>query len=201
MGYLSIDFVLPIKTRAAPKAVLLALAFRRNDKTGRCDPSIPGLAEMTCLSGRSVIRAIQELETSGIVCVQKISGARSNYEIKGCPMFTSDNLSPVTTSREPVTNEMPTSDNLTKTRDSLSPEYKKIEEIEEETKTSASPLLERKAFQETAKGILAKITPDLRPATADQLHLEDAAKGDVKAWRSYQCSINPATNRFKDKLK
>lgn len=49
------------------KAVLVALADRHNDDTGRCFPSVRRLAEDTEFSERSVQRALAELEGMGYI--------------------------------------------------------------------------------------------------------------------------------------
>jgi DNA-binding transcriptional MocR family regulator len=49
------------------KLVLIALANRHNQETGRCDPSIDTIAEDMALSERSVRSAIRELEKEGLI--------------------------------------------------------------------------------------------------------------------------------------
>lgn len=62
---------------AAQKAVLISLADNANDE-GVCWPSVPKIAERTCLSERSVQRAIQHLQEVQIL-VAKSRNGRSNY--------------------------------------------------------------------------------------------------------------------------
>jgi|GEM_PF-3348328 len=67
---------------ASPKAVLVALAFCRNGKTGRCFPSQQELASMTGLSIATVKRSLGDLVSAGIITRTKTvkGGYRSNDE-------------------------------------------------------------------------------------------------------------------------
>lgn len=98
----------PIKVPPTSKAVLIALADHASD-AGECWPSISTLASRTCLSSRSVIRAIQELETYQVIRAIRTEGRHTSY------LITPESLSvPVTESHQcqPVTRdtESPTSD-------------------------------------------------------------------------------------------
>lgn len=98
----------PIKVSPTAKAVLISLADHASD-AGECWPSISTVAERTCLSSRSVMRAIQELETHQVIRAVRVEGRHSSY------LITPDTFSePVTESRpcQPVTRdtESPTSD-------------------------------------------------------------------------------------------
>ncbi|MDJ0336427.1 helix-turn-helix domain-containing protein [Salinibacterium sp. G-O1] len=67
---------------ASPKAVLLALAFCRNGKTGRCFPSQQELVAMTGLSPATVRRSLGDLvEAKLITRTKTVKGRyRSNDE-------------------------------------------------------------------------------------------------------------------------
>jgi hypothetical protein len=81
-----------------PTARLVAflLADHHNDSTGLCFPSIPTLAAETGLSERSVIRALEELEGSNQIRINKSVGKSSKYILLFPP--TPDSLSPLTES-------------------------------------------------------------------------------------------------------
>jgi DNA-binding transcriptional regulator YhcF (GntR family) len=95
----------PVQVPPSPKAVLIALADHASD-AGECWPSISTLAERTCLSARSVMRAIQELETYQVIRAVRVEGRHSSYLITPeafaipapdqCQPVTSDIVSPVT---------------------------------------------------------------------------------------------------------
>lgn len=63
-----------------PKAVLVSLADNANDH-GECWPSIAYTARRTCLSERSVQRAIQWLVTSGLLVVELKTGRSTRYTV------------------------------------------------------------------------------------------------------------------------
>lgn len=98
----------PLKVPATAKAVLIALADHASD-AGECWPSISTLAERTCLSSRSVIRAIQELEAYQVIRAIRTEGRHTSYLITP-----ESHTEPVTDSHQcrPVTRdtESPTSD-------------------------------------------------------------------------------------------
>lgn len=84
------------KLKPTERLVAFMLADHMNDGTGRCDPSIPLLAEETGLDSRSIIRAIQRLEETGNITVNKSGGRRHSYK-----------LHPVITPPEPLTESHP----------------------------------------------------------------------------------------------
>lgn len=49
------------------RLVLLALADRHNQETGRCDPSVARICDDTCLSERAVRLALRDLEKNKII--------------------------------------------------------------------------------------------------------------------------------------
>lgn len=57
------------KVTASQKLVLLMLANHTNGHTGRCDPSLPTLADECCMSKNTVIDAIKSLEKLGLLWV------------------------------------------------------------------------------------------------------------------------------------
>lgn len=61
--------------------VYAALWFHRNQKSGRCDPSIKTLAELTEQSERSVQRAIGALVKSGMITVTRSAGGRNAFDL------------------------------------------------------------------------------------------------------------------------
>lgn len=56
---------------AIQKAVLVAMAYRHNAKSGRCDPSIETLAGMTGLSERALRYAINDLATAEVIRIER----------------------------------------------------------------------------------------------------------------------------------
>ena len=73
----------------AQKAVLISLADQANDQ-GVCWPSVRTISVRTCLSERSVRRAIKELVDAGLIAVRERRGTSSVYQI------TPDRVSPPT---------------------------------------------------------------------------------------------------------
>ncbi len=74
------SLVWPLQMSAAQKAVLVSLADQANDD-GVCWPSVTTLCERTCLSPRSVQRALACLIESGFVAVDQRSGRSTIYRI------------------------------------------------------------------------------------------------------------------------
>lgn len=85
----------PIQTTATAKSVLISLADNANDE-GYCYPSIPLIAERTCLNRRTVERAIKHLEEENLLVADRSNGRHTTYVVT--PMG-SDTESPVTESR------------------------------------------------------------------------------------------------------
>lgn len=190
MGYHSIEDILSWQGSPAAKAVLVAMAFRNNDKTNRCDPSIPGLAEMTCLSRRTVIRALTELEAAGKIFPIRHPGKRSSYGMNRCHGDTGDKESPVPKTSKPVPNLHGTSAKSAKTSATVTPEQKKRKE-KENTRSSPSP------WRGEASRLLERVTKTCKPAFDDEQFLRAAAEGDELAWRRFQRSTEGATRRFR----
>lgn len=90
----------PLVLPPTAKAVLISLADNANDH-GECWPSISTIATRTCLTGRSVQRAIAALEASGHLTADRSNGRHNKYVITPNPRqaVTSDTKSPVTESR------------------------------------------------------------------------------------------------------
>lgn len=100
---------------AHERSVMVALILHRNGDTGRCDPSVPGLAQETGLSRWSVMRAITELEDRGMVETDKRRGIRTTYTLH--PPTSSSLLpvadsNPLHTATEPVADSNGTSSSL-----------------------------------------------------------------------------------------
>ena len=65
------DTTLSLAARAVANALLLKF---HNEKTGRCNPGIPGIAETAGISRRAVYYAITELKDAGWLAVESIQG-------------------------------------------------------------------------------------------------------------------------------
>ena len=88
MGFHTTERVLEWRLPPAAKAVLLVLAHRTNDRSGRCDPSVAGLMTATGLKERAVRYALKELENLGAVTIARRSGFRSAFIIPANPCTT-----------------------------------------------------------------------------------------------------------------
>ena len=65
-------WALPIRgIKGSPKAVLMYLANRYNEKEGYAWPSISRIAKDTCLSVSTVNRALRSLEQAGLIAIRK----------------------------------------------------------------------------------------------------------------------------------
>jgi hypothetical protein len=180
VGYNTIEEILDWKLPPAAKVVLLALAHRHNDKTGKCFPGLDDLARMTCLGRRTVIRQLQYLEKAGAIIVTRRTGCVNHYEPVPYTV-TSAKMAPVTNDGgdqcQPVPNQC----------QSLAPEEKKRKKDK-----SATP----SPFRGEACRLLEAMTADSKPAYVDQDYLRAAAEGDAAAWQSFRGSINQQTLRF-----
>ena len=108
----------PLQFPPKAKAVLISLADNANDE-GHCWPSIPTIAERTCLSPRSVIRAIQELEAFGILTADRTNGRHTSYFLSPASY-----QQPVPTSHQcqPDTGATQTTTSANLTRDQCQPD-------------------------------------------------------------------------------
>lgn len=70
----------PIQIDPSPKAVLISLADNANDE-GVCWPSIDTISMRTCLSERTVKRAIMILEKLGLLVTKRRDGRSNVYKI------------------------------------------------------------------------------------------------------------------------
>ena len=70
----------PIQATPTQKSVLISLADHANDQ-GICWPNIDTICERTCLSERTVQRAIDALVTTGLLVVNKRAGRSNVYTI------------------------------------------------------------------------------------------------------------------------
>jgi hypothetical protein len=79
----------PLAMEPSAKAVLISLADQANDE-GYCWPSLNTIAIRTCLSERTVRRALRELEDDGLISSLERSGTSNLYVITapgvGVPM-------------------------------------------------------------------------------------------------------------------
>ena len=67
---------------ATRRIVLLALAECHNGETGRCDPSLERLIQMTGLKRHTIPTSIRDLESAGLVVVSRGLGQRSSYQLQ-----------------------------------------------------------------------------------------------------------------------
>lgn len=183
------------------KIVLLAIARHVNKPGQFVFPAIRTIADAAGLKRSHVSRIIKGLALRGTIIVRDNGGPRKSATYDLGPLMSP----PVGHNQgEGGADMSPNLEVMSPPRQVMSPldgtesskNHPKENHINSDIRTDI-----RKAFQQTAQGILAKITPDLRPATADLLHLQDAAKGNAAAWRSWQCSICPTTLRFREKTK
>lgn len=102
----------PLQLPPTAKAVLISMADNAND-AGDCWPSISTIAERTCLSSRSVIRAIQDLENHQVLRANRINGRHTSYTLTpdsytkpvtqshGCQKVTAATESPTSDAKSP----------------------------------------------------------------------------------------------------
>lgn len=79
MSYQAINAVKFAAVSPTQKLVLFALADCHNSESGRCDPSVAYLMEITGLSNRAIATSIAALELGNHVFVSRSFGARSTY--------------------------------------------------------------------------------------------------------------------------
>lgn len=70
----------PLQMTSTAKAVLISLADNANDH-GVCWPSIPTIMLRTCLGKTAVIEAIQQLEQSGLLSIERTQGRGNRYQL------------------------------------------------------------------------------------------------------------------------
>lgn len=86
--------VLASGVKPAPKRlVLLILAFRFNDETGQCNPSLQKIAEDCGISEKQARRWLRELEQEGIISSTGNPGSTLNRKIK-LPTLPSEGVLP-----------------------------------------------------------------------------------------------------------
>ena len=66
---------------AHERLVMMAFLLHRNGDSGRCDPSVVGLAEETGLARRTVLRTIGALEGRGWIRASRSPGLRTQYAL------------------------------------------------------------------------------------------------------------------------
>ena len=64
--------------------VYMGLCYYMESDTETCCPSLEMIAEIGCVSRRTVIRVIQAMEMLGFVEVQRAPGARNRYRFLPC---------------------------------------------------------------------------------------------------------------------
>jgi len=165
MGLTWLQHVAPWRFKSASaKAVLLAMAFRKNDQTGLCCPSVAMLEEDTCLCHDAVCRAILELERSGAISVQRINGRGSKYTIS--PTFNDQYARTTGTSDRPVSvkDDTGTSDrpdqSVRQTRKG-NKKKKKESQGEEMKRTTSLPLSPKEEIRgkRTVSSTILKVLP------------------------------------------
>jgi hypothetical protein len=181
MGFNTIEDILDWDLPPAAKVVLIALAHRHNDRSGKCYPGLDDIAKMTCLGRRTVIRQIKFLEGVGAVVVVRKSGVPNHYQ--PVPhVVTGDKMAPVTNGGvhpcQPVPNQC----------QSLAPEEKNRKKDK-----SAAP----SPWRGEASRLLERVTKSHRPAFEDLEFLKDAAQGNELAWRRFQGSTEGMTKKFR----
>jgi DNA-binding MarR family transcriptional regulator len=86
------------RLRPIDKLVYLGLTYFANNETQACFPSILKLQEITGLSRRSIIKAINRLEELGYIRIERHQGRSSTYyllDIHQCTICTSARYAPV----------------------------------------------------------------------------------------------------------
>ncbi|TXN04206.1 helix-turn-helix domain-containing protein [Methylobacterium sp. WL64] len=74
------------KLTPSGRRVIVVLAARHNSTTGRCDPSVPGIAEDSGISERMAYKALDELKAAGLI--DWVSGGekvRNKYTLLDVP--------------------------------------------------------------------------------------------------------------------
>lgn len=76
---------LDTRPKAPHKALLHALVSFRNNESGRCDPSIDGLAERAGMSRSTAMRTLKDLRSGGMVAYEGQPNVRTQYELYPAP--------------------------------------------------------------------------------------------------------------------
>ena len=64
--------------------VYMGLCYYMESDTETCCPSISMIAEIACVSQRTVMRVVQAMETLGFVAVERVPGLRNQYRFLSC---------------------------------------------------------------------------------------------------------------------
>ena len=64
--------------------VYMGLCYYRESDTETCCPSLLMIAEIACVSQRTVMRVVQAMETLGFVAVEREPGLRNQYRFLSC---------------------------------------------------------------------------------------------------------------------
>jgi hypothetical protein len=101
MGFVTLQELMPLRMKPGPKALLIALAFHKNEHTGRCDPSLSLLSQETCIGLRSLSRYIDQLVEAGAITLSGGNGRRYSFQINNpCQIGTPVKLAPLPTATE-----------------------------------------------------------------------------------------------------
>ncbi len=104
MSYPIFEECLKVKCAPTAKTVLLILAYHHNRESGRCDPSIRVMMLETCLSERSVSRAVATLEEDRYITIIRRTGISNAYKLHPRQSVTPVRVSPPSESHPtPVT--------------------------------------------------------------------------------------------------
>lgn len=96
---------------APERSTLAVLLLHRNGETGRCDPSVAGIAAEADLSERCVRDAIKRLEGQGLLDCNRRSGMRTRYVVHvptPAPVAPLQDVHPCTSSTPPRQEVHPT---------------------------------------------------------------------------------------------
>lgn len=154
----------PLQLPPTAKAVLVSMADNAND-TGECWPSISTIAERTCLSSRSVIRAIQELETYQVLRANRTDGRHTRYSI------TPDAYArPVTQSHrcQPVTSDAKSPTGVTESHDQCHRVTGPVTQSHTNRKEPSRTVIEPSELDELLKDIDPELLRDFRKMRANQ---------------------------------
>lgn len=70
--------------------VYMGLCYYMESDTETCCPSLPMIAEISCVSQRTVMRVVQAMETLGFVAVERVPGLRNQYRFLSCDLKSVD---------------------------------------------------------------------------------------------------------------
>lgn len=68
--------------KSSQKLVLLCLADNHNDDSGQCNPSVAFISDKTGLNRKTILQALADLESIGLIEGKKRFGATTNFRLK-----------------------------------------------------------------------------------------------------------------------